>query len=279
MFICSACILFIYLIYLVSGKDGTYETLDGIEFVFEIPVVKPVGVVFFAHGCSHSSTDFWPKSAACPKCIGLPVERDLVEQSLKLGLIALAVSSANRVQKCWGQKDPANVEKVLKHLYYLNFNFDNSTQIPLFLYGASSGGSFVGFFSEWVRSKGIHVAGNIIVISTLNFVGTSDKRANFDYSTPTVFIHMPKDVDMSESIEVNLKILKKAGTFVNEFKVDSKPLSPDFFTYQNVLTSEQSLSFIEALKIKKNAFLDEHGFLINDPRGTDWRVVGRLYEL
>ena len=53
-----------------------------VEYVYQIPTssAKPKGVVFLAHGCQHSSTDFWPKSDTCSSCIGLPVERAIVTE-------------------------------------------------------------------------------------------------------------------------------------------------------------------------------------------------------
>ena len=52
--------------------NGVYmkDALTGAEFVYQRPIVPIVGIVFMAHGCSHSSTDWWPKGSGCADCIG-----------------------------------------------------------------------------------------------------------------------------------------------------------------------------------------------------------------
>jgi hypothetical protein len=76
--------------------EGELKVLDKqIEFVFQAP--KDItGIILLAHGCSHSATDWWPKSQSCPQCIGLPVERSIVEAALNHGYLAVALSSFNR---------------------------------------------------------------------------------------------------------------------------------------------------------------------------------------
>ena len=71
-----------------DGKsvEGEYEVvkLDGqdIELVYQTPEralnKTSVALLFLAHGCSHSATDFFDKGPLCKKCIGLPIERHIV---------------------------------------------------------------------------------------------------------------------------------------------------------------------------------------------------------
>ena len=46
------------------------QTLEGVEMVFESPS-SPKAILLLFHGCQHSSTDWWPKSAGCTACTGV----------------------------------------------------------------------------------------------------------------------------------------------------------------------------------------------------------------
>jgi hypothetical protein len=45
---------------------------DFVEVAWQKPTIPAVGTVFVAHGCQHAATDFFPQSARCAKCLGLP---------------------------------------------------------------------------------------------------------------------------------------------------------------------------------------------------------------
>ena len=53
---------------------------------------QSVAVLFMAHGCSHAATDFFDKSQDCKDCIGLLVERRLVQAALQRGFFVVALS-------------------------------------------------------------------------------------------------------------------------------------------------------------------------------------------
>ena len=73
-----------------GARDGVVEgvhalvKLEGqeIELVYQTPErvlnKSSVALLFLAHGCSHSATDFFDKSVGCARCIGLPIERRIV---------------------------------------------------------------------------------------------------------------------------------------------------------------------------------------------------------
>ena len=98
---CTLCLTVSWLLYLMTlsagidetGEDTTrllsYSVLDGThfkegntEYVVQKPPGLVKGLVFLAHGCSHASTDLWPKSENCKECIGLPIERTIVARGL-----------------------------------------------------------------------------------------------------------------------------------------------------------------------------------------------------
>jgi hypothetical protein len=126
-----------------------YELPGGIQIVYQIPEKGQVsGVLFLAHGCSHSATDWWPKSEFCQPCIGLPIERSIVQRALNSGMAVIAVSSSNRQNKCWVQNnDLLPVSKALQFLFE-KIRIHAGTRPPLYLLGVSSGGSFVGYLAQ-----------------------------------------------------------------------------------------------------------------------------------
>ena len=59
---------------------------------------KPCGVLFVAHDCGNSHTDWFEKSSDCPECIGLPEERAIVETAYERNFAVIAASSYDRNQ-------------------------------------------------------------------------------------------------------------------------------------------------------------------------------------
>ena len=77
--------------------------IQRVDAVYEMPTratnrTTPRGLVFLAHGCSHRATDFWPHSAACPSCIGLPEEVAIARAVVDADYAAIALSSRGF---CW----------------------------------------------------------------------------------------------------------------------------------------------------------------------------------
>ncbi|CAI5497367.1 unnamed protein product [Closterium sp. Naga37s-1] len=72
------------------------------------------GVVFFAHGCTHRATHFWPPHRACPSCLGLPEDMALVQHALKRRLAVIAVSRFSPALP--GRNRPSRSLTLLPHL-------------------------------------------------------------------------------------------------------------------------------------------------------------------
>ncbi len=79
------------------------QVLNGTEVVWQRPAADShEGVLLTFHGCGHGAVDFFPKSAGCPKCIGLAEEVNITRTALARGLALVAVSSADRDgSRCW----------------------------------------------------------------------------------------------------------------------------------------------------------------------------------
>lgn len=142
-----------------------------------------------AHGCNHAATDFFPRSRRCPKCAGLPEETALAGKALERGYVVVAVSSAGR---CWGgAADGARVKRAIDAVVAKNVDLPGK---PVFAFGASSGGTFVGFLPFVTAVDGV-----IAQISSVHVPKLADKaslaeelraqggRGDFP---PIVFSHM-----------------------------------------------------------------------------------------
>lgn len=80
-------LLFQYNIYAINNNknilykndiilNGKYEIIDDIQYIYQFPtdnnnhIILPTAVLFIAHGCSHSATDWFPTTSNCIQCTG-----------------------------------------------------------------------------------------------------------------------------------------------------------------------------------------------------------------
>ena len=119
---------------------GTREVINSVETVWQKPASTTRGLLLLAHGCQHSATDFWPHSAACTQCVGLPEEVRVTREALKAGWAVVAMSSQDRAfSRCWHfETDGPAVAGALR-----SFRQQHGLEaVPLAAMGASSGGAF-----------------------------------------------------------------------------------------------------------------------------------------
>lgn len=259
---------------------GTYFLLeDRYEFVYQLPPPstsnEPIrGVVFLAHGCSHRATDWWPASETCPTCLGLPVERGIVTEALRRGYAAIALSSSNKINKCWSNRDLGPAYIVLKHFYSTILHKAANSGVntlnkspPLHLLGASSGGSFVGLLGMHASSQGLPIASICIQISALHHEWKSGSIP------PSIFVHMNIDEMNKGAIKNNLARLQREKIPAQELGCNPKPITPHFFSSEHsyALSDADSATLQSALRVA--GYLTDEGFLKEDPRSSHWRDV------
>jgi len=75
----------------------------------------PKDIVLLLHACSHSALKFFTSSPNCKSCIGLSEELRIVRLVLQYGYMPIAISSINRVNGCWSNKDIPRIETVLSY--------------------------------------------------------------------------------------------------------------------------------------------------------------------
>lgn len=237
---------------------GQYLALEGIEAVYQLPSSSDSieGVLFVAHGCSHSATDWWPKSTACMKCTGLPVEMNIVREAIYSHKFAvIAVSSMNRVHKCWNSKDIPRVQEIIKYFYSSIIPGKN---VSFHALGASSGGSFVGFLSQ--NKFEIPIASACIQISSIG----GDR---ISIMPPTMFILMSKDSHTINHVKSSMNTIAKTKLLVTS----PKEIKQEYFhVHSNSFISLEESRAIHA-SLVENHFLNSENYLLEDPRTTEWR--------
>lgn len=242
---------------------GNYEKVDGSELVWQKPLNTPTAAIFLAHGCAHSATDWWPKSANCPNCIGLPVETSIVTSFLNEGYLVISTSSQDRHSKCWRENDVQNTAILLKYIYKkLDYQLN---QFPLYALGASSGGYFVSLFASNSMQYDVVVSAISVQISAIH---------PSPIQPPTIFIHMEKDSRLTSHIKMLVKHLSKRGVLSEHYLCKAKFITLDYFhTNGKVLNESESEAFVKALQ--SAGMVDTTGILLVDPLMEDWIEVAK----
>eukprot|EP01041_Mallomonas_annulata_P005150 gene5150-10292_t len=243
---------------------GNYQKIGGIEIVWQSPTTTITGVVFLAHGCAHSATDWFPQSDSCRGCIGLPVEMDIVERFLTQGYVVFATSSIERVRKCWNDDDIPNTATAVNHIYKtLHLNI---LETPLFALGASSGGYFVSLFGQHAPSFNLKVSAICMQISGLYDADPA--------TPPVIFVHMAKDRQLAHHIMSLAQQLVRKGVPAEHYPCRPKTVTPEYFTSWKVLTHSEASNFTTALQAADMVSPVSH-LLTVDPLTREWVQIAK----
>jgi hypothetical protein len=245
--------------------QGTYYMHNNdVEMVYQIPTASPKGVLFLAHGCSHSAIDWWPKSATCEHCIGLPIEMTIVQEAINNNYAVLAISSVNRAHKCWVARDLPRTQEAIEYFYTSILKLTPNNFIPLHVAGGSSGGGFVGALAQTEHLK--PPASTACIIISGAHVTTPDRVP------PLLYILMPKDT--MTSMRVNAVVTQTPHLKYKILNSAEKSITPDFLHVHSVgsISLEESKTiqeaFLAAGVIDRTTLLLKH-----DPRQSHWRDV------
>ncbi|KAL9241889.1 hypothetical protein vseg_015949 [Gypsophila vaccaria] len=232
----------------------TVEFVYGREIIWQIPT-NMSAVLFIAHGCRGTALNFWDKGSTCPKCVGLPEEKRIVQYALSQNFGVLVVTSSDT---CWSAaNEMLSVTKILK--WWVGKN--DLVNVPLFSLGASAGGYFVSRLATKVRFRGI-----VLMIAS----GLFDKMNIPDDYPPTLFVHMPKDVRRARKVAKHIELLRTKGIEVKEIKCMEFSLTPNWLADRvSGLDQPTSAKLLELFRDK--AFVDARGFMREDGRVSPWR--------
>ena len=271
-----------------TSSDGSYTAVEvssglykleipfkssPIEVKYELPpkthYIKLEGALLFAHGCSHSAGDMWPKSKECPECLGLPEETAIRKTALKRGFAIIAISSMDRSTKCWTQGD---IERVAIALSIV-LNHTDLKDAPLYALGASSGGSFILTLASLPYPKFTAICSQIMSLHPAEQAMESEiKRSVLHHYPSTLFVHMSRDVRTAQAVNESMSVLTKHKISTKEIKIDPSPMTPEYLfkAIGDEVPIDQSRAIFEAFV--KNKVIDGKGFLVEDPRSSDkWK--------
>ncbi|PSC67478.1 aci-reductone dioxygenase [Micractinium conductrix] len=248
------------------------RVIDDLETLWQVPS-SPKGLLFVAHGCSHSGSDFWPPSAdACPHCLGLPEELVVRRAALRRGYAVIAITSFDRDTMCWHNTAPERSEdlKRVPGILRTVVKEEGLGGLPLYSFGGSSGGSFalrVAAAMEEVKG----VVSQITPVSPSIFKLPEGRRY-----PPALFVHMAeRDPGKAETVTEALKVLKKAGTPAAEIRVGPRPVTPRFLQRSQLISARIAADIVRVLR--QHGMIDEEGYFTEDPRKTR-RTWGELLQ-
>lgn len=236
----------------------SHEVIDGIDVLWATPQDSnkpPCGILFVAHGCNHAHTDWFIE---CKQgCLGLPEEVAIVNLALERHLVVVAVSSKNRKSKCWRPDvDGPRVATVLRKISQKYVS--DASPLPIWAFGASSGGAFVSALGNFIELRGY-----LSQIMAVPLEHTPRKDSCMVYLT------MENDQMTRYMAE---QIVDQAPSNTAEHaQLPPLPISShDFFSKRiGSVSKAQSKSMVEGLR--RGGFLDDQGYLKQDPRQSSWR--------
>lgn len=243
-----------------------YTHPDGTTLVLQ-SVPNQNGALLLLHGCSHSATDFFPPTSTCPNCTGLPESLRITQLALSRRLSVIAVSSTNRLHKCWQVHTPtAHVPDYDRIATALRVAAAHSISSPLFVIGISSGGRFATSLPLRFDLAGINLIISPAIYPEHHMYTLSSRPL-----PPHVFTHMPhRDPITAAAISRAITILTTLRTPAVEFHVAPHPVTPDFLT-DAVPSWNSSVVAQLVTALKKAHVLRPDYTLMADPRRSAWR--------
>lgn len=243
------------------------RTITGVDVLLQQPAGPAMGILFVAHGCTRSHTDWWHSTSTtvCPDCIGMPEETAIVDMALQeFGFVVLATSSVNRETKCWTKEDGPRVAAVLQQVWK---EFHN---LPILLFGCSSGGGFVkGFLLQQLNKMRVPIMGFIAQIAASQLPPIED-----DDPPIAVYISQSRDTKKDKGNAKSVTILQSKGVAAKHIRLEPLAIASDYF-HQRIesISLQKSQQLVAALE--KNKFLDTEGFLREDPSESQWQRILR----
>eukprot|EP00177_Eucheuma_denticulatum_P003967 GFKZ01007170.1.p1 GENE.GFKZ01007170.1~~GFKZ01007170.1.p1 ORF type:complete len:432 (-),score=39.81 GFKZ01007170.1:166-1356(-) len=252
---------------LISAPDGT-------QAVLQRPHITPRGTILLLHGCSHSATDYFPPTAHCPACLGLPQNRRLADLALQWGYNVVAVSSTDRAVKCWRTNGTgavgADYDRVRTALEYARVHGAYGAGLPLYAVGGSSGGYFASSLPLGMAIQGVYV-----IISGVVWMprGGEWNRTMVGGLPAHVFGHMGgRDVRTAGRVKEARSALGEVGVASAEFSMVPKRVTAGYLMEAEPRWNESVVGEVVAA-LRGGGFLDVDGFLKADPRRSAWRGV------
>ena len=244
------------------------------------------GLAILLHGCSHDGSDWFT----------LPEERRIVRLLLASGYSAVAFTSVDRDSGCWDNHWSTNnvdVQRVIAALQsFITAHYPDGIHPPLFIMGASSGGTFASILARTVPTTAqciIVSPGSDKALLTPTTHSAAQPYTEWSsavlsgtdrlYSVPpTAWLYMVKDTHwasegkiaaLRDSIQekgksLGHRIAKSAqGTLL--LPVKQHPLTKSYMAERvDGWTAEMAALFYKLAH--REGFVDRYDYLIDSPR-------------
>jgi len=212
----------------------------------------------------HRATDAWPRSPGCPACLGLPVETRIVGAALTRGWAVAAVTSLARTENqnpgCWHKKDLPRLKRAIAWVRRAT-----GAGPATVAFGASSGGAIA------VCVPGVDAA--------VAQVMPSPRDLNRRHP-PVRFVPMVRDASRLKIVRDQVQTLRRARVDAAALVATPEPLNETALYRRGpgpggeVLPTRADAAAVVAA-LRRGGFLDDQGYLLEDPRRSDWRSVVR----
>lgn len=246
----------------VAGLGPTVLTMFGRDHYYQLPNGVPKGTVAWFPGCARGVRGFWPHNPNHPVmkgCYGFPEDMSHTKQCLRKGY-AILVQTPTEPSLCWTTKTSSDEAVKVIRAFQSKHGLESK---PLFVAGASSGGSFATRVARSIKVNGL-----VIQVSTNNTAPSAQMP-------PTVWIVMERDTSSRDAAAKYVGQLRARGKPAGMLVAPTRQISPEYFATQlPSITPSQSQQI--ATVLRGVGLIDNAGNFKSDPklaesgRGPAW---------
>ncbi|KAI7842893.1 hypothetical protein COHA_003405 [Chlorella ohadii] len=237
-------------------------------YLHQIPP-NPRAVVLMIHGCAGTAFNWWPQSASCNNCRGMPEQMSHTIQALARGYAVLAVSAGDMNTGCWSWNDDAEDVRDLVKAWLDKTKLKG---LPLYGLGVSSGASFVLKLPRFFKFSGI-------LSEALGIDPGPWSLNKIDgHFPPTLFVSMVKDPKQSAKIGTDWSILTEEGSPVGIIRAYERTIYPTYFSDRAPYNISQALSAKIRQGLLSIKMIDSFGKVLEEPRYTQRPWLAQLQE-
>ena len=224
------------------------------------------GVLFLYHGCTRTAMSFFYS----------PQGREMMQTALSAGL---AVVAFEKEGSCWSSTVDLDVsidigkEWIDKYLAdHCGEDFAKTNKMPIFGFGASSGGSFVAEVADATTRKQQQEEGGTAKEGfQLAAINVQIMTPHVAIQTPTVFTVMSRDEFTMQGVEHMVSELQRGGIPTLLIKTQPKRMTAEYllerFKDDETFTNDVAKGIVGDLE--QMGAIAEDGELIQNPRSID----------
>lgn len=218
----------------------------GISVAYHVPFPSNqlAGVVLLFHACRQSASDWFT----------LPEHRRLASQLLRHRLAILAITSSNRITKCWSTRHPASknydIARVRLALRQWSISQGIAHGAPFYAVAVSSGASFLSVLSAAQPPIIPSLASQALYLSSGNLRAIRNASAS---SFPnTIFVHLHADLYYAPPDTVaaaRIALLDKRVPLVADLPLNVEPwTATSIHEHEPLISEEESAAIFHHLR-------------------------------